>query len=57
MIDYGKYLEKRYEEISNEPWSELEKRVRARHPEFFKMLDWLEEIEQQEQRKWWQIWR
>lgn len=37
-------------------WAEMERGVRARHPEFFAMYDAMEEEPEQE-RKWWQIWK
>lgn len=42
-VDYADLLKQKYEREIGEPWSELEKRVRDRHPEFFTMLDAMEE--------------
>ncbi len=57
--DYADYIEKMYERSFGEgSWVELEKEVRSRHPEFFRLYDAMEDDEiQQERIKWWQIWR
>jgi len=40
---YSLRIEKQYEKDFGEPWSELEKGVRERHPEVFIMLDSMKE--------------
>lgn len=55
-LDIGEYMERRYEQDMGEPWSALEARTRARHPELFVLLDSLKE-EEVPKKKWWQIWK
>lgn len=54
VLELPEYMERKYEYTFNEPWAALEDRVRARHPEIFAMLD---NIEPQEEKMWWQIWK
>lgn len=55
-LDLPDYLERKYEMMFQEPWSALEERVRARHPEFFAMYDAMI-AEERLEKKWWQIWK
>jgi hypothetical protein len=55
MTTFPDYLKTKYEREIGEPWSELEKRVRARHPDFFEMYDALEPIS--ETKRWWEFWK
>ena len=53
-VDLSTYLQRKYERTFNEPWSALEERVLARHPEYVEfMLLW----KPMEIKKWWQIWK
>lgn len=57
-LDLPQYLERKYEATFQEPWSVLEYRVRARHPEFFALYDAMgDEHKTQKTKKWWQIWK
>ena len=47
-------MERKYERTFKEPWSELEDRVRTRHPELFEMLDTIDLSKPH--RPWWQFW-
>lgn len=55
ITDLPKLMERRYEEISGESWSELEKRVREEHKVFFEIYDSLPR--EVNTKKWWQIWK
>jgi len=41
-MDLPEYLKTKYERTFQESWEDLEKGVRARHPDVFEMLDELE---------------
>lgn len=47
-------MEEYYERELGEPWSALEARTRARHPEFFRIYDALKD---EEPRHWWEFWK
>lgn len=38
-------------------WAEMEKGVRERHPAFFAVYDSMGDEEEEQERKWWQIWK
>lgn len=53
-VDLPTYMQLKYERTFNEPWSALEERVLARHPEYREfMFVW----EPAKTKKWWQIWK
>lgn len=55
-VDLPTYMERQYERMFNEPWSELEKRVREQNKAFFEIYDnWPEPPI--ETVRWWQFWK
>lgn len=54
-LSLPEYLKTKYEITFQESWSDLEKEVRARHPEVFAMYYSFEEV--RKPKKWWQIWK
>ena len=56
-VDLPTYMKLKYEKMFNEPWSELEKRVREQNKDFFEMYDNLPETSPIETVRWWQFWK
>lgn len=52
-LEWPEYFKRKYEYMFEEPWSALEERVKARHPELFETLIYVEEP----QKMWWEFWK